>query len=48
MEEPILAHPDWNKQFKLYIDALDTRLEIILIQDNNNKKKGSSPMKPEP
>ena len=38
-EEPILAHPNWDKPFKLYIDASDIGLEVILTQDDNNGKE---------
>ncbi len=31
MEEPILAYFDFNKIFKLYMDALDIELEVVLI-----------------
>ncbi len=29
--EPIRAHPDFNKPFKLYTDASNTGLEAILV-----------------
>ena len=38
-EEPILAHPNWDKPFKLYIDASDMGLEAVLIQDDENEKE---------
>src|ERR1044072_6673724 len=38
MEEPILAHPDWNKPFNLYTDASDTELGAILTQEDENEK----------
>ena len=38
-EEPILVHPNWDKPFKLYTDASDTRLGAILTQDDNNGKE---------
>jgi len=28
--EPIKAHPDFNKPFKLYTDVSDTRLRVVL------------------
>ncbi len=37
--EPIRAHPDFNKPFKLYIDASDTSLGAVLAQDNKEGKK---------
>ena len=35
IEESILAHPNWNKSFKLYTDTSDTGLGAILIQDDD-------------
>ena len=37
--EPIRAHPNFNKPFKLYIDASDTSLGAVLAQDNKEGKK---------
>ena len=37
-EEPILAHPDFIKMFKLYIDALDAGLEAVLMQKDDQGK----------
>ncbi len=37
--EPIRAHPDFNKSFKLYIDALDTSLGAVLTQDDEEEKE---------
>jgi len=34
-EEPILVHPNFNKMFKLYTDALDVRLGAVLMQKDN-------------
>ncbi len=31
--EPIRAHPDFNKPFKLYINASDTGLRAVLASD---------------
>ncbi len=38
MEESILAYPDFNKMFKLYINASDVRLEVVLMQEDNQGK----------
>ena len=38
-EEPILAHPNWDKPFKLYTDASNTGLGAILTQDDDNGKE---------
>ncbi len=32
MKESILAYPNFNKMFKLYIDVLNIKLEAILMQ----------------
>src|SRR6266511_823929 len=37
--EPIRAHPDFNKPFKLYTDALDTGLGAVLAQDDKEGKE---------
>ncbi len=38
MKEPILKHPDFTKIFKLYIDASDIELEVILMQEDDQEK----------
>ncbi len=38
MEKLILAHPDFNKIFKLYTDALDIRLGVVLMQENDQER----------
>ncbi len=38
MEEPILAYPDFNKMFKLYTNASDIELEVVLMQEDNQGK----------
>ncbi len=38
MEKLILAYFDFNKMFKLYIDALDIELGVVLIQENDNRR----------
>ena len=37
--EPIRAHFDFNKPFKLYTDALDTGLGAVLAQDDEEGKE---------
>ena len=37
--EPIRAHPNFDKSFKLYTDASDTRLGAVLAQDNEEGKE---------
>ncbi len=38
MEEPILAYSDFNKMFKLYIDALNVGLKAVLMQEDDQEK----------
>ncbi len=37
--EPIKAHPDFNKPFKLYTDTSDIGLEVMLAQDDKEGKE---------
>ena len=37
--EPIRAHPNFDKSFKLYTDASDTGLEAVLAQDDEEGKE---------
>ncbi len=37
--ELIRAHPNFDKSFKLYTDASDTRLGAVLAQDNEEGKE---------
>src|SRR6266542_1212479 len=37
--EPIRAHPNFDKSFKLYTDASDTRLGAVLAQDDEKRKE---------
>ncbi len=37
-EEPILVHPDFTKMFKLYIDASDVGLGVVLMQKDDQEK----------
>ncbi len=39
MTEPIRAHLDFNKPFKLYTDASDTGLGVVLAQDDEEGKE---------
>ncbi len=38
MEESILVHLNFNKMFKLYTDISDIRLEIVLMQKDDQEK----------
>jgi len=38
MKESILAYPNFNKMFKLYIDVSDIGLEAVLMQKDNQEK----------
>ncbi len=38
MKESILAYPNFNKIFKLYTDASDIELEVVLIQEDDQRK----------
>ncbi len=38
MKEFILAYSNFNKMFKLYMNALDIELEAILMQKDNQKR----------
>ena len=37
--EPIRAHSDFNKPFKLYINTSDTGLKAVLAQNNEKEKE---------
>ena len=37
-EEPILVHPDFSKMFKLYTNASDIGLEVVLMQEDDQEK----------
>ena len=37
-EESILVYPDFNKMFKLYTDVSNVRLEVILMQEDDQGK----------
>jgi len=37
--KPIRAHPNFDKSFKLYTDALDTGLKVVLAQDDEEGKE---------
>ncbi len=38
MEKSILAYPNFNKIFKLYMNASDIRLGAVFMQKNEIKK----------
>ena len=38
MKESILAYLDFNKIFKLYINALDIRLKVVFMQKDKNSR----------
>ena len=37
--EPIRAHPNFDKSFKLYTDVSDTGLGAVLVQDDEEGKE---------